>query len=97
MIQIFKKLFGVASSRLTIDGYDASKLKEWEFDNLVRSAYVLSKVEGWLEDEVWDLEAHAVGDNDEEIVSTTDYNVCYGSRECAESLIRQIAKWRLEI
>jgi len=85
MIQIIKKLFAVVTPRGTID------------DDVIRDAYVLSKIEGWLEDEVWDLEAHAVGDNDEEIVSTTDYNVFYGRRECAESLIRQIAKWKLEI
>jgi len=80
MIQIIKKLFGVASSRGTID------------DDVIRSAYVLSKVEGWLEDEV-------IQHQEYERDSYPDFEdgILEGRHECAESLIKQIAKWKLEI
>ena len=78
MIQIIKKLFAVASPRGAID------------DDVIRSAYVLSKIEGWLEDEANFEFKHQRYDS-------FDDGIHEGRRECAESLIGQIAKWRLEI
>ena len=75
MIQIIKKLFAVASPRGAID------------DDVIRSAYVLSKIEGWLEDEMAQYQG----------VDSFEDGRLEGRHECAESLIRQIAKWRLEI
>ena len=82
MIQIIKKLFAVASPRGTID------------DDVIRSAYVFSKIEGWLEDEMAQYY-----DQEYERDSYPDFEggIVEGRHECAFSLIEQIAKWKLEI
>ena len=82
MIQIIKKLFAVASPRGTID------------DDVIRSAYVFSKIEGWLEDEMAQYQEY---EDDIGGVDSFEDGILEGRHECAESLIRQIAKWKLEI
>jgi len=78
--KIIKKLFAVVTPRGAID------------DDVIRDAYVLSKIEGWLEDEV-------IQHQEYERDSYPDFEdgILEGRHECAESLIRQIAKWKLEI
>ena len=85
MIQIIKKLFAVASPRGAID------------DDVIRSAYVLSKIEGWLEDEMAQYQEYEDEMAQYQGVDSFEDGRLEGRDECAESLIRQIAKWRLEI
>ena len=83
MIQIFKKLFAVASPRGAID------------DDVIRSAYVFSKIEGWLEDEMAQYQEYE--DDYMGGVDSFEDGIVEGRHECAFSLIEQIAKWKLEI
>lgn len=64
------------------------------YTEMIKDAMILSKVEGWLEDEVLDYQEHAddIGD-----VDSFDDGILEGRHECAESLQNMINQWRSEI
>ena len=65
------------------------------YDAIIMDATILKKVEEWLEFAVVD---ERLGDITEEYeVENSIDGILYGRRECAESLLSQIAKWRNEV
>ena len=63
------------------------------YTEMIKDAMILSKVEGWLEDEVID---ERVADEEYEVEDSIS-GILYGRRECAESLQNMINQWRSEI
>ena len=64
------------------------------YTEMIKDAMILSKVEGWLEDEVLDYQEHAddIGD-----VDSFDDGILEGRHECAESLQNMIKQLRSEL
>ena len=64
------------------------------YTEMIKDAMILSRVEGWLEDEVLDYQEHAddIGD-----VDSFDDGILEGRHECADSLQNMITQWRSEI
>ena len=64
------------------------------YTEMIKDAMILSKVEGWLEDEVLDYQEYAddIGD-----VDSFDDGILEGRHECADSLQNMIKQWRSEI
>ena len=60
---------------------------------------LVQKIEKWLENEVYDGAeiVEAKDNNDEEVTSDGTDDIIYGRAECAESLLKQIAKWKKEL
>ena len=55
---------------------------------------LVQRIEEWLEDEVIQYQEHAddIGD-----VDSFDDGILEGRHECAESLLKQIVKWKKEL
>ena len=62
------------------------------YDAIIMDAVVLSRVEGWLEDEVQNTEL-----NDTDLCDCNEDFIHFGRRECAESLQNMIKQWRSEV
>ena len=64
------------------------------YTEMIKDAMILSRVEGWIEDEVLDYQEYAddIGD-----VDSFDDGILEGRHECAESLQKMIKQWRSEI
>ena len=60
---------------------------------------LIQKIEEWLEIEVYEGAeiVEAKDSNDEEVTSDGTDDIIYGRAECAESLLKQIAKWKKEL
>lgn len=69
------------------------------YDEIVRDAIVLKRVESWLEEEIYDgaQVKEAKDNNDEYVTSDSTDDIIYGRHECAESLKNMINKWRSEL
>mgnify|MGYP003646727649 CR=1 FL=1 len=65
---------------------------------LTEEKIILNKVIEWLQEEVnlnQDIvEAH--DNNDDDITTSGDDDICYGRHECAKGLLNQIEKWSKE-
>ena len=77
----------------------ASPRPQLYYDDIIRDAIVLSKVEGWLEEEVYDgaQVKEAIDNNDECVTSDNTDGIIYGRHECAEGLLNQIKNWRSDL
>ena len=62
------------------------------YDAIIMDAVVLSRVEGWLEDEVQNTEL-----NDTDLCDCNEDFIHFGRHECAESLQNMIKQWRSEV
>ena len=69
------------------------------YDEIVRDAIVLKRVESWLEEEIIDNEdvVHAYDNNQEPIMSDNTDEIMVGRHEVADSLKNMINKWRSEL
>ena len=69
------------------------------YDEIVRDAIVLKRVESWLEEEIYDgaQVKEAKDNNDEYVTSDSTDDIIYGRHEVAESLKNMINKWRSEL
>ena len=69
------------------------------YTEMIKDAMILSKVEGWLEDEVVEHQdiADAYENNEEPIMADNTDEICVGRHEVAESLQNMIKQWRSEI
>ena len=58
---------------------------------------VMDKVKEWLKNEVKEhQEIVDAYENGEDVLITTDEEICVGRHEVAESLLNQISKWEKE-
>ncbi len=69
------------------------------YTEMIKDAMILSKVEGWLEDEIVEHQdvADAYENNEEPIMADNTDEICVGRHEVAESLQNMIKQWRSEI
>lgn len=69
------------------------------YDEIVRDAIVLKRVESWLEEEIYDgaQVKEAKDNNDEYVTSDSTDDIIYGRHEVSESLKNMINKWRSEL
>jgi len=67
------------------------------YDQILTDAVVLSKVEGWLEDEIQDNQDHVDAYASGETQISIDGDIFLGRHECAESLQNMIKQWRSEL
>ena len=77
----------------------ASSRPQLYYDDIIRDAIVLSKVEGWLEEEVIEHQdcADAYENGEEPIMSDHTDEICVGRHEVAEGLLNQIKNWRSDL